>query len=51
MYLEKPILYYLLDKLNSTNVDLVCIPYNIEYSSYNFESTTIKNIQTLNFKY
>ena len=45
----KPILYYLLDNLNLTNVDLVCIPYNIEYSSYNFESTIIKNYPNIKF--
>jgi capsule biosynthesis phosphatase len=38
----KPILYYLLDGLNLDTVDFVYIPYNREYSDYNFESV-LKN--------
>lgn len=45
----KPILYYLLDSLNFKNVDFVCIPYNSEYSIYNFESTTKKNYPNIKF--
>jgi NDP-sugar pyrophosphorylase family protein len=45
----KPILFYLLDNLNLNNIDLICIPYNIEYSSYNFESTLIKNYPDIKF--
>ena len=47
----KPILYYLLDNLNLTNVDLVCIPYNNEYSIYNFENKLQNDYSNINFKF
>ena len=47
----KPILYYLLDNLNLTNVDLVCIPYNNEYSIYNFEDKLQNDYSNINFKF
>lgn len=47
----KPILYYLLDNLNLENVDLVCIPYNSEYSLFNFEDTVKHNYPNINFKF
>jgi capsule biosynthesis phosphatase len=46
----KPILYYLLDNLNLEDIDFVCIPYNIEYSFYNFEETIIHDYPNIKFK-
>ena len=47
----KPILYYLLDNLNLQDIDFICIPYNIEYSLYNFEETLIHNYPNIKFKF
>jgi capsule biosynthesis phosphatase len=47
----KPILYYLLDNLNLSNVDFVFIPYNKEYSAYNFEETIQHNYPNIKFKF
>jgi len=47
----KPILFYLLDNLNFTNVNLVCIPYNKEYSAHNFEDTITHHYSNINFKF
>lgn len=46
----KPILYYLLDNLNLVNIDFICIPYNLEYSLYNFEEKIKKDYPNINFK-
>jgi len=47
--LGKPILYYLLENLNIENVDFICIPYNKEYSEYNFEQQLKKDFPNINF--
>ena len=47
----KPMLYYLLDNLHLKDVEFICIPYNIEYSFYNFEETLIHNYPNINFKF
>lgn len=47
----KPILYYLLDNLNLDQIDYVCIPYNKEYLSFNFENNLIKNYPNIKFKF
>ena len=47
----KPILYYLLDNLNLQDIDFICIPYNNEYSFYNFEETLIHHYPNINFKF
>jgi len=47
----KPILYYLLDNLNLSNVDFVFIPYNKEYSTYNFEETIQHDYPNIKFKF
>jgi capsule biosynthesis phosphatase len=47
----KPILYYLLDNLNTENINFVCIPYNKEYSHYNFEEQLQKDYPNINFKF
>tara|TARA_B100000123_G_C25732894_1_gene430108 strand:- start:223 stop:2133 length:1911 start_codon:yes stop_codon:yes gene_type:complete len=47
----KPILYYLLDNLNLDNVSFVYIPYNYEYSNYNFENVLKKDYPNINFKF
>lgn len=47
----KPILYYLLDNLNLTNVDFVFIPYNKEYSTYNLEETIQHHYPNIKFKF
>ena len=46
----KPILYYLIDSLNLENIDFIYIPYNQEYSNYNFESQLTKDFPKINFK-
>lgn len=45
----KPILYYLLDSLNLNNIEFIYIPYNNEYSNYNFESMLRKDYPNINF--
>ena len=47
----KPIIFYLLDNLNITNIDYIYIPYNKEYKKYRFEDFLIKNYPTINFKF
>jgi capsule biosynthesis phosphatase len=47
----KPILHYLLDNLKLEDVENVCIPYNNEYSFYNFEDTLIHNYPNITFKF
>jgi capsule biosynthesis phosphatase len=47
----KPILYYLLDCLNLEKVDFVYIPYNREYSYYNFESVLKNDYPQIPFKF
>ena len=47
----KPILYYLLESLNLENIDFVYIPYNKEYSNYNFESQLTKDFPEIVFKF
>jgi capsule biosynthesis phosphatase len=47
----KPILYYLLDNLNLQDIDFICIPYNKEYSFYNFEETLIHHYPNIKFKF
>jgi capsule biosynthesis phosphatase len=47
----KPILYYLLDNLNLVDIDFICIPYNNEYSLYNFEETLIHHYPHIKFKF
>lgn len=47
--LGKPILFYLLDNLNFTKIDIVIIPYNKEYIEYNFEKVLKKYYPSINF--
>jgi capsule biosynthesis phosphatase len=47
--LGKPILYYLLDNLNVSNVNFVCIPYNKEYFVYHFEEQIQKDYPSIKF--
>jgi len=47
----KPILYYLLECLNLTNIYFVSIPYNKEYVQYNFEDQLKKDFPNINFKF
>ena len=48
---EKPIISYLLDNLNTDNIDYIFIPYNKEYKKYRFEDFLIKNYPNINFKF
>jgi HAD superfamily hydrolase (TIGR01549 family) len=48
---EKPIISYLLDNLNTDNIDYIFIPYNKEYKKYGFEDLLIKNYPEINFKF
>ncbi len=47
----KPILYYLLDHLNLSKVDTVCIPYNKEYLAYDFENTLTHHYPSIPFHF
>ena len=47
----KPIIFYLLDSLNLNNIDLVCIPYNNEYSNYDFENKIKRRYNKIKFKF
>jgi len=47
----KPIISYLLDNLNTDNIDYIFIPYNKEYKQYRFEDFLIKNYPDINFKF
>ena len=47
----KPILYYLIENLNLNSIDFIYIPYNKEYSNYNFESQLKKDFPNINFKF
>ena len=46
----KPILYYLLDNLN-TKENLVYISYNIEYKHFRFEDMLKKSYPNIHFKF
>ena len=47
----KPILYYLIDSINMQKIDFIYIPYNSEYSNYNFESKLKKDYPNIEFKF
>lgn len=47
----KPMLYYLIDNLNLNDIDLIIIPYNIEYLIYNLESRLKKDFPNIVFKF
>ena len=48
---RKPIISYLLDNLNTDNIDYIVIPYNKEYKNYKFEDFLIKQYPQINFKF
>ena len=47
----KSIISYLLDNLNTDNIDYIFIPYNKEYKQYRFEDLLIKNYPNIHFKF
>ena len=47
----KSIISYLLDNLNTDNIDYIFIPYNKEYKHYRFEDLLINNYPKINFKF
>lgn len=47
----KPILSYLLDNLNTSNIDYIYIPYNKEYKKYRFEDLLIKKYPNIHFRF
>lgn len=47
----KPMISYLLDNLNTNNIDYVFIPYNKEYKNYRFEDLLINAYPHINFKF
>jgi capsule biosynthesis phosphatase len=47
----KPILYYLLDHLNLSKVDMICIPYNKEYLAYDFENRLTRDYPSIKFQF
>jgi len=46
---EKPIIFWLLDNLNKENIQYVYIPYNAEYTQYDFENTLKQRYPNSNF--
>ena len=49
--LGKPVISYLLDNLNTDDIDYIFIPYNKEYNKYNFEDFLIKTYPKISFKF
>jgi capsule biosynthesis phosphatase len=47
----KPIITYLLDNLNTNNIEYVFVPYNKEYRKFRFEDYLTKNYPKINFKF
>jgi len=47
----KPILYYLIDNLNLSNIDFIIIPYNKEYADYNFEDVLTNSYRNIKFHF
>lgn len=47
----KPIISYLLDNLNTNNIDYIFIPYNKEYKKFRFEDFLTKNYPNILFKF
>ena len=47
----KPIISYLLDNLNTDNIDYIFIPYNNEYKKFRLEDFLIKHYPKINFKF
>tara|TARA_B110000261_G_C13097089_1_gene362458 strand:- start:2889 stop:4796 length:1908 start_codon:yes stop_codon:yes gene_type:complete len=47
----KAIISYLLDNLNTSNIDYIYIPYNKEYKKCRFESFLIKHYPNISFKF
>ncbi len=47
----KPIISYLLDNLNTDNIDYIFVPYNKEYVHYRFEDYLVKHYPLINFKF
>ena len=46
-----PIISYLLDNLNTDNIDYIFIPYNKEYEKFRFEDFLINHYPKINFKF
>jgi capsule biosynthesis phosphatase len=47
----KPIISYLLDNLNTDNIDYIFIPYNKEYKKFRFEDVLTKKYPNIMFKF
>jgi len=47
----KPIISYLIDNLNTTDIDYIFIPYNKEYKQYRFEDMLVKEYPNIHFKF
>ena len=47
----KHIISYLLDNLNTDNIDYIVIPYNKEYKKFRFEDLLIKQYPKIHFKF
>lgn len=48
---DKPIISYLLDNLNTSNIDYIFIPYNNEYKQFAFEEFLYKQYPNIQFKF
>ena len=49
--LSKPIIFYLLDNLNLNKIEYICIPYNKEYLTYDFENLLKEKYPNIVFKF
>ena len=47
----KPIIFWLLDNLKLSSIDMIIIPYNSNLEKYNFESMVTKKYPAINFKF
>ena len=47
----KPIIYYLLDNLNTKDIEFIYIPYNKEYVNFRLEDRLIKDYPNIKFKF
>lgn len=47
----KPIIYWLIENLNLTDIEYVCIPYNKELLAYNFENILRSHFSNIKFRF
>lgn len=48
---NKKIIFYILESINYENIDFIYIPYNKEYTKYNFENIITQHFPSYKFKF